>query len=364
MPGTNSLTGVRVFKKYTMSKEITGYKKLFDKVLGVIEKTRIKAYKSLTKHQLSLNFEIGKLIVESQEKQGWGKGVVDDLSKDINKVIDGVKGYSPQNLWRMRSFYLEYKDDPDLLKLALQVPWSQNLLIISKVSDERERKYYLESTINLGWSRAVLLNQIKGNAYGHHIANKKQHNFKSALPVHLSEQAEEALKSEYNLDFLGLTDAVSERELENQLIENIRDLLMEMGFGFCFMGNQYRIKLKDKEYFLDLLFYHRILKCLVAVDLKVVGFEPEFAGKMNFYLEVLDDTIKIEDDNPSIGIILCPEKDDIEVEYALRASNKPIGVAEYRLTTQLPDNLKGKIPTKEEIIQSLKKIKRLDTNKE
>lgn len=318
----------------------------------------------MTKHQLSLNFEIGKLIVESQEKSGWGKGVVDDLSKDINKVIDGVQGYSPQNLWRMRSFYLEYKDSPNLLKLALQVPWSQNLLIISKVSDEKERKYYLESTINLGWSRAVLLNQIKGNAYGHHIANKKQHNFKSALPVHLSEQAEEALKSEYNLDFLGLTDPVSERALENQLIENIRDLLMEMGFGFCFIGNQYRIKLRDKEYFLDLLFYHRILKCLVAVDLKVVGFEPEFAGKMNFYLEVLDDTIKTDDDNPSIGIILCPEKDDIEVEYALRASNKPIGVAEYRLTTQLPDKLKGKIPTKEEIIQSLKKIKRLDSDKE
>ncbi len=161
-----------------------------------------------------------------------------------------------------------------------------------------------------------------------------------------------------------MTDPVSERALENQLIENIRDLLMEMGFGFCFIGNQYRIKLRDKEYFLDLLFYHRILKCLVAVDLKIVGFEPEFAGKMNFYLEVLDDTIKTDDDNPSIGIILCPEKDDIEVEYALRASNKPIGVAEYRLTTQLPDKLKGKIPTKEEIIQSLKKIKRLDSNKE
>jgi len=247
---TKSLTLVRDFKNYTMSKEITNYKMLFDEVLQVIEKTRIKAYKSLTNHQLSLNFEIGKLIVESQEKQGWGKGVVDDLSKDINKVIDGVKGYSPQNLWRMRSFYLGYKDAPDLLKLAFQVPWSQNLLIISKVSEEKERKYYLESTINLGWSRAVLLNQIKGNAYGHHMTNDKQHNFKSILPTHLLEQAEEALKSEYNLDFLGLTKPVSERELENQLVENIRDLLMEMGFGFCFIGNQYRIKLRDKEYFL------------------------------------------------------------------------------------------------------------------
>lgn len=256
-----------------------------------------------------------------------------------------------------------YKDDLELLKLALQIPWSQNLLIISKVPREEQRRYYLEATIKMGWSRAVLLNQIKANAYAHHISNAKQNNFEITLPANLSEQAVEALKSEYNLDFLGITKPISERELENQLIENIRDLLMELGYGFCFIGNQYRIKLKEKEYFLDLLFYHRILKCLVAVDLKVVGFEPEFAGKMNFYLEVLDDTVKEDSDNPSIGIILCPEKDDIEVEYALRASNKPIGVAEYKLTHQLPEKLKGKIPTKEEIIASLKKVKRLDENK-
>lgn len=148
---------------------------------------------------------------------------------------------------------------------------------------------------------------------------------------------------------------VLERDLENRLIEKIRDLLLELGFGFCFIGNQYRIKLNTKEYFIDLLFYHRILKCLIAVDLKVVEFEPEFTGKMNFYLEVLDNDIKQNDDNPSIGMILCPEKDDIEVEYALKTSNKPIGVAEYKLTHELPEILKGKIPTKEEIKQLLKK---------
>lgn len=346
-----------------MSKEIASYKKLFNEVIEVIGKARIKAYKSLTQHQLALNFEIGKLIVKSQKDQGWGKSIVDDLSKDINKVVDGVTGYSPQNLWRMRQFYLEYKDKSELFKLALQIPWSQNLLIISKVSIEKERRYYLEATIKMSWSRAVLLNQIKANAYEHHVLNAKQNNFEMTLHTNLSAQATEALKSEYNLDFLGITKPVSERELENQLIENIRDLLMELGYGFCFIGHQYRIKLREKEYFLDLLFYHRILKCLVAVDFKVVGFEPEFAGKMNFYLEVLDDTVKEGDDNPSIGIILCPEKDDIEVEYALRASNKPIGVAEYKLTHQLPEKLKGKIPTKEEIIESLKKVKRLDENK-
>lgn len=205
----------------------------------------------------------------------------------------------------------------------------------------------------MGWSRAILLNQIKAKAYEYHIINPKQHNFNQTLPIHLSEQATEALKSEYNLDFLGITQPILERELENRLIENIRDLLMELGYGFCFIGNQYRIKLNEKEYFIDLLFYHRILKCLIAVELKVVGFEVEFAGKMNFYLEVLDNEVKQTDDNPSIGIILCPEKDDIEVEYALRTSTKPIGVAEYKLTHELPEQLKGKIPSKDEIKRML-----------
>ncbi len=341
-------------------KEIETYKILFEKVVGIIGETRIKAYKSLTKYQLSLNFEIGKLIVDSQIKHGWGKHIVTELSKDINQVIDGITGYSPQNLWRMRQFYLEYRENEQLQELALQVPWGQNLLIIQKVKDNIEKQYYLQATIEMGWSRAVLLNQIKANAYEHHMINSKQHNFEKTLPVNLSEQAIEALKSEYNLDFLGITKPVSERQLENRLIENVRRLLMELGYGFCFIGNQYRLKLNQKEYFIDLLFYHRILKCLIAVELKVVEFEPEFAGKMNFYLELLDDTIKTKDDNPSIGIILCPEKDDIEVEYALRSSNKPIGVAEYRLTQELPEKLKGKLPTKLEIKELLERYKELD----
>lgn len=338
-------------------KNIETYQVFFQEVIQTINTTRLKTYKSLTRHHLSLNFEIGKLIVENQEKEGWGKSVVDTLSKDINKVIDGVRGYSPQNLWNMRQFYLEYKDNSELFEFALQIPWGQNLLIIQKVKSEQERFYYLKSTIELGWSRAVLLNQIKANAYKHHLANSKQHNFEKVLPTYLVEQAKEALKSKYNLDFLGITEPISERELENRLIERVRDMLMELGYGFCFIGNQYRLKLNDKEYYIDLLFYHRILKCLVAVDLKVVDFEPEFAGKMNFYLELLDQKIREEDDNPSIGIILCPEKDDIEVEYALKTSNKPIGVAEYQLTHQLPKQLKGKIPTKEEIKQILAKYK-------
>jgi len=309
----------------------------------------------LNKYHIGQNFEIGRIIVENQKRNQWGQSIVDTLSKGINKQIDGVIGYSPQNLWRMRQFYLEYENEPELLELALKIPWGQNMLIIHQLKNKKERKYYLQATDQLGWSRAVLLNQIKANAYQHHLIDKKMSNFEKALPIHLSEQANEALKSEYNLDFLGITKPVLEKELENRLIENIRDLLLELGYGFSFIGNQYRLKLNQKEYAIDLLFYHRILKCLVAIELKTVEFEPEFAGKMNFYLELLDEQEKQPDDNPSIGIILCPIKDNIEVEYALRSSNKPIGVSEYKLTHRLPEKLKGKVPTSKELKQMLTK---------
>jgi len=266
-----------------------------------------------------------------------------------------VKGYSSQNLWRMRQFYIEYKDKPELLELTNKIPWGQNLVILHKIKNDEEKKYYLTATDKLAWSRAVLINQIKAEAYNRQLTDKKLNNFERTLPAHLSEQANEALKSEYNLDFLGITKPIKERELENQLIENIRDLLLELGYGFSFIGSQFKLKLNNKEYAIDLLFYNRLLKCLVAIELKTVEFEPEFAGKMNFYLELLDDQEKLPDDNPSIGIILCPEKDNIEVEFALRPSNKPIGVSEYNLAKKLPKQLKGKIPTSEELKRMLTK---------
>jgi predicted nuclease of restriction endonuclease-like (RecB) superfamily len=329
--------------------ELKQYKSFFNEILQTINSARYEAYKSLNKHHIGLNFEIGKLIVRNQEDNNWGKSIVDTLSKDINKQIDGIKGYSPQNLWRMRQFHLEYKEDLELFELATKIPWGQNLLIMHQVKDREERKYYLTATDKLAWSRSVLLNQIKANAYQNHLINPKQHNFENALPVHLSEQANEALKSEYNLDFLGISNPILERELENRLVENIRDLLLELGYGFSFIGNQYRLKLNEKEYFIDLLFYHRFLKCLVAIELKTVEFEPEFAGKMNFYLELLDEQEKQPEDNPSIGIILCPTKDNIEVEYTLRTNTKPIGISEYRLTHELPKKLKGKVPSSKEL---------------
>jgi len=204
----------------------------------------------------------------------------------------------------------------------------------------------------MAWSRAVLINQIKGNAYEYHIKNPKLSNFDETLPEHFAEQANESLKSSYNIGFLGLTKPVLERKMENMLVANIRDLLIELGYGFTFIGNQYKIQLDDDEYFVDLLFYHRKLKCLVAIELKTVKFEPEFISKLNFYLEVLDDTEKEPDENPSIGIILCADKNNLTVEYALRTSNRPIGVAEYELTNEI----KNKLPSPDEIKEQIKKL--------
>jgi predicted nuclease of restriction endonuclease-like (RecB) superfamily len=218
-----------------------------------------------------------------------------------------------------------------------------------------QKRYYLQAVREMGWSRNVLLNQIKGKAYERHLATTKQHNFEKALPVHLAEQADKAMKDVYMLDFLGIVHPVLEQEIEKRMIACIRDVLLEFGNGFAFIGSQYRLSTKTKEYRVDLLFYQRKLRCLVAVDLKAGAFEPEFAGKMNFYLNLLDDTVKEPGENPPIGIILCAEKDRFDVEYALRGIDKPVGIAEYQLTSILPESLKGSLPGPAEIKKQLMK---------
>jgi predicted nuclease of restriction endonuclease-like (RecB) superfamily len=229
------------------------------------------------------------------------------------------------------------------------VPWGHHANALLRVIDPTARLWYLRATAKFGWSRNVLLNQIKAGAYERAVTEKKSHNFDLALPEHFAEQADEMLKSSYNLDFLGLGKAVRERELEDRLISRLQAFLLELGYGFCFVGRQHRIALGKKEYFIDLLFYHRFLKALVAFDLKVGPFEPEHAGKMDFYLNLLNDKERGPEDQPSIGIILCAEKDDVEVEFALRTKANPIGVAAYELQSKLPVNLKGKLPTAKQL---------------
>lgn len=329
------------------------YKGTLELIKHEIQTARFQVVKTITREHIELYWKIGKIILEKQDEEGWGKSIVEKISNDLQNDYPESNGFSARNLWDMRRFYSRYAKDEKLRQLVAEIPWGQNLLILTKIKDDKEAEFYLHATREYGWSRNVLLNQIKANAYNRALSENKIHNFQTALPEFLSEQADEALKSEYNLEFLGLKEGVKERELENKMIEKIRDVIMEFGAGFAFLGNQFKLKLGNKEYFIDLLFYHRKLQCLVAVELKVGEFKPEYAGKLNFYLEILDNTEKTENENPSIGILLCAEKNNLEVEYALRTTSKPIGVAEYQLTKDLPRKYQKYLPDSKIIIKKL-----------
>ena len=241
-------------------------------------------------------------------------------------------------------------------ELIAAVPWGHHANALAKLTDPAARLYYLQATARFGWSRNVLLNQIKAGAYERAVVEKKTHNFPLALPEYLAEQAEEMMKSSYNLEFLGIRREVKERELEDRLLSRLQAFILELGYGFCFVGRQHRLALGQKEYFIDLLFYHRFLKALVAFELKVGPFEPEHAGKMDFYLNLLNDKERGDGDQPSIGIILCAEKDDVEVEYALRTKANPIGVAVYQLQSKLPADLKRKLPTAKQLTDLVRAV--------
>jgi predicted nuclease of restriction endonuclease-like (RecB) superfamily len=337
---------------------------------------RLSAVQAVNRELILLYWDIGRAIVERQQALGWGEAVVEQLARDLQDEYPGMRGFSAQNLWRMQQLYVTHtapdflsqvvrelggKDDLESLSQAVRdwvtaVPWGHHANILARLTAPAARLYYLRATARFGWSRRVLLNQIKGRAYERSLKGGKLHNFPAALPEHLAEQAEEALKSSYNLEFLGLGRVVKERELEDRLVGRLRDFILELGYGFCFVGRQHRLSLGTKEYFVDLLFYHRFLKALVAFDLKIGSFEPEFAGKMDFYLNLLNDRERAPDDRPSIGIILCAEKDSLEVEYSLKTKANPIGVAAYRLQPTLPAALKGKLPTARQLTAAIRPI--------
>ena len=273
-----------------------------------IASARLTAARAVNSELVGLYWDIGAVIREKQAAQGWGDAVVERLSSDLKRPFPGTTGFSAIDLWCIRQLH--------------------------------------ETTARFGWSRNVLLNQIEAQAYERSLAEGKSHNFPTALPEHLAEQAEEALKSSYNLEFLGIRQQVKERELEDRSIDRLRDFILELGYGFCFIGRQHRITLGRNEYFIDLLFYHRFLKALVAVELKVGKFEPEYAGKMDFYLNLLNENERAPDDAPSIGIILCAEKDNLEVEFALKSKPNPIGVAEFALAqARLSPRTRAPLPT-------------------
>jgi len=323
------------------------YAQLLAEVKERVRSAQYAALKAVNTELVGLYWDLGRMIVERQEQAGWGKSVVERLSQDLRREFPGVAGFSVQNLWYMRQFHMEYRGDERLQPLVGEIAWAHNLVIMSKCKAPLEREFYLRMTRKFGWSKNVLIHQIDNQSYEKSLSG--QTNFDQTLTPELRVQAKLAVQDEYTFDFLELAEEHGERELERALITRVEDFLRAMGGRFAFMGSQYRLEVDGREFFLDLLLFHRRLRALVAIELKIGDFQPEFVGKMQFYLTALDRQVRQEDENPSIGIILCKEKSRTIVEYAIHDENKPIGVATYQITKTLPKEFKGQLPKPEEI---------------
>jgi predicted nuclease of restriction endonuclease-like (RecB) superfamily len=330
----------------------TEYKTFFKEIKERIHKAQYDAFKAVNKELINLYWDIGKSIVLKQEKLGWGKAIVETLAKDLQTEFSGIQGFSSANLWRMRNFYLAYHQNEKLAPLVREISWTKNVIIMERCKDDILREFYIKTTKKFGWTKDVLINQLEAGAFELYMAN--QTNFDKAVSGKYRHQAKLAVKDEYSFDFLEIAEEHSERELELALLENVRKFLIEMGGYFTFVGNQHRLEIDGQEFFIDLLLYHRQLRCLVAIELKVGAFKPEYAGKMQFYLSALNDMTKLPEENPSIGIILCKDKSRTIVEYALKDTKKPIGVSTYKLTEKLPRELKKYLPSPEEMIERIK----------
>lgn len=323
------------------------YTQLLGEVKKRIRSAQYDALRAVNKELIALYWDIGKMIVDRQKGDTWGKAIVDQLSADLQAEFPGISGFSSFNLWRMRKFYENYAKYPKLAPLVQEIGWTHNIIIMEKCRNDLEREFYIRMTRKMGWAKAVLTHQIENQTYEKTLLN--QTNFEKTLPDEIKNQAKLAVKDEYLFDFLELGEEYSERQLEQAVLLKIEKFLKEMGGLFAFIGSQYKLEVSGNEYYIDLLLYHRHLKCLVAIELKIGKFLPEYVGKMQFYLAALDDLVRLDGENPSIGIILCKDKDKTIVEYALRETRKPIGVGQYKIVTTLPDELAKELPGIEQI---------------
>jgi predicted nuclease of restriction endonuclease-like (RecB) superfamily len=317
-----------------------------------IKNTQIKAALSVNKEIIELYWEIGKELFEKQENNGWGNSIVDNLEKDLISEFPDLKGFSRRNLFYMKGFYSFYKGYfNQVQQLVAQIPWGHNILIMSKSKTIEESIFYLNETLQNNWSRSVLNIQIGTDLFSRQ--GKAITNFKNTLPNPNSDLAIQTLKDPYLFDFLTIRRNADEKSVEEQLTLHITKFLLELGTGFAFIGRQFKLEVGEKDFYIDLLFYHMKLRCYFVVELKAKSFKPEYAGKLSFYLSAIDDKLKSISDNPTIGIILCREKNRIEAEYALRGISQPIGVAEYQFSKAIPDDIKSDLPTIEEIEKEL-----------
>lgn len=338
-----------------------------------ITAARQKAALAANGELIALYFDLGAQILDKETHAQWGSGFIDAFSKDLRQTFPEVGGFSAKNLRYCRAFFRFYGNpaiwqqavaklgqahwagaDAALANVLGQIPWGHHIHIFTKCQNVGEARFYLEQTLEQGWSRDVLALQLKSNL--HARAGKAVTNFAHTLPSPQSDLAQQTLKDPYTFDFMTMTGPFNERDVERQLTLHITQFLLELGKGFAFIGRQYHLEVAGNDYYIDLLFYHVTLKCYVVVELKNRKFIPEYAGKLNFYLSAVDSLLKRSDDQPTIGLLLCRDKNNIEVEFALRDMNKPMGVSEYTLVETLPDNLRGAMPTVEEIECDLQQL--------
>jgi predicted nuclease of restriction endonuclease-like (RecB) superfamily len=335
-----------------------GYDEFLRGLKERIRTAQVRAALAVNRELVLLYWRIGQDILERQRQSGWGSKVIDRLAADLRSAFPEMSGFSPRNLKYMRAFAEAWPDEDFVQQVAAQLPWFHNCTILDKLKNLAERIWYAQQTIENGWSRNILIHQIESNLF--HRKGKAITNFDRTLPAPQSELAQQIIKDPYNFDFLSLGSEAKERDLERGLIAQLQKFLLELGVGFSFVGSQYPLEVDGEDFFIDLLFYHLKLRCFVVIDLKMDQFRPEYAGKMNFYLSAVDDLLKHSSDQPSLGIILCKTKKKMVVEYALRDTSKPLGVAEYRITAALPERLKGNLPSIEDLEAELSETDNLE----
>ena len=348
------------------------YLKLLSEVKNRIRNAQSRAIFSVNREMILLYWDVGRLLIERQRLEGWGSAVIPQLARDILNELPEVKGFSERNIGYMIRFAREYGVPPilqqavaklpehsslttlDITDLVTRIPWGHNVLLMEKIKELSVRTWYMVHALKNGWSRNILYMMIEGDA--HKRGGRVVTNFKARLPAPHSDMVQQAFKDPYIFDFLTIEEPFRERELETGLVHHLEKFLIELGQGFAFVGRQYHLDIGDQDFYIDLLFYHFKLRCFIVIELKKGPFKPEYAGKMNFYLNVVDDRLKHVEDNPSIGLILCQDKKQILAEYALRDMKKPIGIAQWktRMVKSLPKELKGSLPTIAEIEDELK----------
>jgi len=327
------------------------YPKILEGIKIEIRQARLKAAFSANAYMLSLYWQIGTTVSKQQQQSDWGDKLTERLSDDLRREFPDMKGFSHRNIKYMRQFAVTYPGFQIGQPVVAQLPWAHHVVILDKVKEESQRLFYMKKAIENGWSRDILSLQIKSGL--HLRQGSVVTNFNATLPSPQSDLAQQVFKDPYIFDFLTMADDYQEKDLERSLIEHITKFLVELGAGFAYVGKQYHIEVGEKDYYLDLLFYHLKLRCFIVIELKKGEFKPEHAGKLNFYLSVVDDMVRHPNDQATIGLLICQDKNKIVAEYALKDINKPIGISEYQLTNAIPENLKGSLPTVEELEKEL-----------